>query len=588
MSKIRAHLRNYRRSSLFAGFVAVSLLVAPQVDAFGPECMPQYPMVVWHADPAHQALIAWTTEDAGSASVVHFDVESHAGDPNAYANAMNLVTTGEYSDGGQFYHHAVLDGLEPSTRYYFAVETDGFISEERWFVSGPEDDRPIRLLYGGDSRSDSENRRAMNDRIAALVDEDPNTIALVHGGDYINDGDDWSQWAEWLYDHQNVVTADGRMLPIVPARGNHEAGAEIYNEVFGFPGGAETNYWTMGIGPQIRFVQLDSNVSHGGDQRDFLEQELQAAQDSRWILANYHRPAFPAVKSPGDALVQWVPLFEQYNADLVCESDGHVLKRTVPIRNGEMDPTGIVYVGEGGLGVSQREPISQWYLDAPGMSMSGHHVQRISIGADEMLYEAILMDGQIADSYSLAPRREGTVILPEFVAAEPDGADVIEVELSKDMDPDRLADPQTYAIDGGTVLGVEVLDDRVVVLTTEPLEAGEHTLSGNELTDLAGNAVEGSIGFIVAPGDPPAADESGSETTDSGGDDTDGDEDDSDAETAAPEDDDQPPSSSDTDTDGASGGDADGGDGCGCRHDGDAGATSLLLLGLLVLRRRRG
>ncbi len=60
----------------------------------------------------------------------------------------------------------------------------------------------------------------------------------------------------------------------------------------------------------------------------------------RWVLVNYHKPAFPAVKDPEDyrfARVHeyWVPLFDQYRPDLVIESDGHCLKRTLSILNGQ-------------------------------------------------------------------------------------------------------------------------------------------------------------------------------------------------------------------------------------------------------------
>ena len=111
------------------------------------------------------------------------------------------------------------------------------------------------------------------------------------------------------------------------------------------------------------------------------------------------------MKKPGSPKKFWVPLFEQFNVDLVVESDGHVIKRTVPIRNEKQDPTGIVYVGEGGLGVSQRRPHrDRWYLKAPGMASSGHHVMRVSFGKEQLDYEAILLDRKVADRTQLRPR----------------------------------------------------------------------------------------------------------------------------------------------------------------------------------------
>ena len=91
--------------------------------------------------------------------------------------------------------------------------------------------------------------------------------------------------------------------------------------------------------------------------------------------------------------------------DLVVESDGHVIKRTVPIRNEKKDPTGIVYVGEGGLGVPQRSPkTDRWYLQKPGMAGADHHVMRITFAKKSMDYEVVLLDQSKADSMTFLPR----------------------------------------------------------------------------------------------------------------------------------------------------------------------------------------
>ena len=101
------------------------------------------------------------------------------------------------------------------------------------------------------------------------------------------------------------------------------------------------------ISPKVALVTLNSEISAGGDQQAWLAKTLYDLRPKvRWLLAEYHRPVWPAVKSPGKAKKFWLPLFEKFNLDLVVESDGHVIKRTVPIRNEKKDPTGIVYVGE--------------------------------------------------------------------------------------------------------------------------------------------------------------------------------------------------------------------------------------------------
>lgn len=104
------------------------------------------------------------------------------------------------------------------------------------------------------------------------------------------------------------------------------------------------------------------------------------------------------------ALPSWVPLFEKFDVDLVCEAVGRNIKRTVPIRNGRKDETGVVYIGEGGLGVRQRTPKEdRWYLKKPGMADRGHHVQLLTFTPDKLQYRCVLLGGKVLDRHVLAP-----------------------------------------------------------------------------------------------------------------------------------------------------------------------------------------
>lgn len=402
----------YRRSiavlSLIVG--AWALLVA-----CGPTQHPEYSTwtdnrtapphlrVTWLEDPAHEMVVSWTTRGSED-NAVYYDTEPRHGELDAYAHRTDAELNGAYGGVEPTYHHTLLSDLEPSTTYYFTVVSDGRVSTEFHVVTAPADDASFKLLSGGDSRSNRANRRAMNRRISTIFEEDPEILALVHGGDYVVDGKQWELWNHWLEDHQLTTTSEGRVLPIIPVRGNHESSGPLFDEVFGFPGGVKKDYFRTKLGDGVTLLTLDTNTALTGDQRDWLAAELADARDSRWLLTSYHRPAFPAVKSSGPARDHWVPLFEQYDVDLVLESDGHALKRTVPIRDDQYDPTGVTYVGEGGLGVGQRSPKDRWYLDRPGYAESAHHVQLLEFGRDRLGYRAIGGDGTILDMHTLEPR----------------------------------------------------------------------------------------------------------------------------------------------------------------------------------------
>lgn len=498
-SVFRSPGRTARQLGTVGGLLGTALALVVARGGVAADSTPTQFRLVWGEDPMHEATVSWSTTDSAGPHVLHYGLEPGGGDPAAYAQEVT-ANDGEYTRGllgfldeRGYYHHGRLQGLQPATRYYFVVVSNGVVSREFHFDTAPADDRTFKLLYGGDSRSDRSKRRDVNDRIRALVENDPRILGFAHGGDYIMSGLSWRQWSDWLDDHQHTITEDGKLLPLIVARGNHEADGELYDEVFDSPGENEDNYYTTYLGSQAALVTLNSNASQGGDQRAFLDDALDRATASRrWVVANYHRPAYPGVKEPGGALEHWVPLFEQYDVDLVCESDGHVLKRTVPIRGGEQADDGIVYVGEGGLGVNQRTPVDYWYLDAPGMSQSAHHVQVLTFRADRIAYEAVGEDGSSLDTWEGYVRREGSPDHP--IALNVLGEPVrVSVTFSKPMDEDTAADPAHYTVDGRQVNSVVSSDGgHRFELTVDELVDGEHVLAiGEQVLDRDGLAVEG-------------------------------------------------------------------------------------------------
>ena len=126
----------------------------------------------------------------------------------------------------------------------------------------------------------------------------------------------------------------------------------------------------------------------------------------RWILVQYHVPSYGSVKEYAQGESQrrnWVPLFEEFGVDLVMEADHHSLKRTVPIyQDKENAEKGIVYIGDGALGVPQRKPdTSRWYLQSPGMASQGHHVHLLEFTTEKITGTAIGLEREIHDQFEI-------------------------------------------------------------------------------------------------------------------------------------------------------------------------------------------
>lgn len=405
------HLYIRRLIILFLISISPSLSTVSNFAETHNPTVPKHLRVSWTSDPGTSAIISWSTLKPTENPFVRFRKKN-----SDEKFSVTPTVEGRFqSDKSELhYQHATLVDLLPDTAYEFQVSQNETISSTYYFITASAIDRPFSLLHGGDSRSDHVARRKMNLMIAELVktsfeDEDLSNdiIALAHGGDYVADGSKLTQWSKWMDDHELTIGKDGRMLPVIPARGNHDK-SELFNQVFGFKE-KDKNHYALDLNPTVRFVTLNTEISTAGDQAKWLNRELKKSRPNyRWLLAQYHRPAYPAVKAPGTALQSWVPVFEKYNVDLVCEADGHNIKRTLPIRGNVMDSTGVVYIGEGGLGVGQRTPkADRWYLQPPGMSDSASHVFVLTFEDEQIKGKCIRLDQTLADDFSLNARKIG-------------------------------------------------------------------------------------------------------------------------------------------------------------------------------------
>jgi hypothetical protein len=375
-------------------------------------------------------MIAWTTPAAGRSHAVHFDTQPRQGRLGTYAQQTGALPSRKYpivkTDAGTpegWAQNVLLRNLQPATKYFFVVVSDATVSREFHFVTAPADDRPVKLLYGADSRRPPSlpephlDRRSINRLVATLVEEQPDIVALAHGGDYCS-RDEWRYMSDWLSDWELTITASGRVVPIIPTRGNHES-KNGFEEMFYWPDFKVPYYYATELSARVTLLTLNTNVSKAGDQRDWLAAELarQRAHPGKWIAVQYHVPSYPSVKSFNNGAQQrqhWVPLFEQHQVSLVCEADDHMLKRTVPIFGDRHDPErGITYIGDGGAGVPQRVPdLTRWYLKTPGFAKPAHHVHLIEFATGEMRVTALSPAKETLDQFTLKARVPATPIAP--------------------------------------------------------------------------------------------------------------------------------------------------------------------------------
>ena len=365
-----------------------------------------HPRVTWTENPAKHAIISWTSTQLGKENYVLYDTltglnSQKSLQTKSVKDGKISMREMDYTEGVPegYFHHAELFNLMPSTTYYFKFCTDGICSDEFNFLTAPVQDIAFSIISGGDSRLGGEKpryagrtphveRQEMNRIIASLTEEDPSVLAFAHGGDYCTTAD-WRHLYWWFEDHELTITKDKRILPLIIARGNHEHEigflenfwlGEISNE------NSDGYFFMTQLSPSAALITLNTETSMAGNQLEFLEETLEESrQDFKWMFTQYHKPAYPAVKDYDredfyHVRRYWVPLFEQYKISMAWESDGHSLKKTSPLLDGKVNPEGIIYVGEGGLGVPQRKPdVGRWYFSDGSLVESAHHVWKIDV-----------------------------------------------------------------------------------------------------------------------------------------------------------------------------------------------------------------
>lgn len=319
---------------------------------------PQYLRVMFQDNPSTSFIIGWNRfESDRSSDRVYYDTIDHGTDINSYRYSQ---TPDYYSSYIGFESAFVkLENLEPDTRYYFVIENNFGITE-RYYVDTLTDDpnERISIISGGDSRNNRLPRQSANILVRKLK---PHFVYF--GGDMTNLGTT-RQWRQWFEDWQLSIGADGRVTPIVPARGNHEYGNGILQALFWLP---VWNYYSFNVNDLIHVITLNSEMSTGGSQLNWLMNDLEENKHTRWTIAQYHKPMRPHVerKKEGTGVYKhWAQPFYDYGVDIVYESDSHTVKSTWPIRPSNEegsfegfirdDENGVVYVGEGCWGAPIR------------------------------------------------------------------------------------------------------------------------------------------------------------------------------------------------------------------------------------------
>jgi len=325
---------------------------------------------VFTDDPSTKINIIFNTASENTNPILYYGTNPTQVNSNTSAKAFKDNTLSNESFG-MYNTFVVLNNLTPDTKYYFKISDSDGSTPTYYFETIPDNpNKRLSFICGGDSRQNKDIRIIANTVVSKLKPH-----AVFFDGDFTDNGTD-EQWQDWLENWQSSISSDGRITPLVPARGNHERNNAELTKLFGTN---STAVYSLSFGGNLfKAYTLNSQITtiSYSSQTVWLKDQLQNDGDYFYRFAQYHQPARPhtALKNDGAAqYAYWSPLFYQYNVDLVLEGDSHMASTTYPIipcTGGygcvdgfmENEVNGTVYTGQGSWGAPLRpaDDIRPW------------------------------------------------------------------------------------------------------------------------------------------------------------------------------------------------------------------------------------
>jgi hypothetical protein len=313
---------------------------------------------MWRGNTSNSIVIGWD-QVSGDSPILYYSLIDLGKEVDKYP----LSSEPSHQNGAKKMKNTFvrLENLLPNSVYYFVIRDSEGISRKYSFKTIPMNPSKLSIVAGGDSRNHREVRRHSNICVSKLRAD-----FVLFSGD-MTDGDTADEWKDWLDDWELTISNEGRITPIVVARGNHEKNNEGLYQLFDLP--SPHCVYGLTFGQDLLFVaSLNSLIAPGGKQKIWIETMLQEHEDFHWKFAQYHFPMRPHNSRKPEANEQsdlWAPIFEKYKLNLAIESDAHLSKITYPIvrntgpksQDGFMrdDQRGVTYIGEGGWGAPLRQ-----------------------------------------------------------------------------------------------------------------------------------------------------------------------------------------------------------------------------------------
>ena len=399
----------------------------PKQELYKPTPVPDRTILTPSGDPATQQGVSWRTD--ATVTTPQAQVAKTGGGPAFKNSATTIVASSSEPVVGTlgypaYFHTATFSDLKPETDYLYRVGDGTNWSEWFAFTTASDQDKPFSFIYYGDAQNDIREhvsrvfRRAFTDR--------PRASLLVHAGDLVNTAANDDEWGEWFH----AAGFINGMVNTIATPGNHE-----------YTGTLLAPYWRPQFdwpdnGPQgtsaahtalegtvfhvdyqdVRFISLNSNLAAMADpagKAQFLEvqatwlRKVLADNPNRWTVVTFHHPVWSnsAGRNNPDIRAAWLPIFEEFNVDLVLQGHDHTYGRG----RRAVDPTRPSEAGDGPIyvvsvsGPKMYEPSTQNWSENGGevrkQARDTQLYQLVDVTRSAIRYEARTATGHLFDGF---------------------------------------------------------------------------------------------------------------------------------------------------------------------------------------------
>ena len=317
-------------------------------------------------------VISWETSEKTRKNTVHWGSTPALGN---ITNEKNILKRN--------LHQVRVEDLNPSTKYYYKVVSDTIESKLYTFHTSFEPDNTVKFVVYGDSRGVWDNWENAN--IVAQVIEEQQPYFVLHTGDLVKNGINWSQWIDFFSISKFIHNST-----LYPCVGNHEYHALPYFQYFSLPG---NEWWYSFDNGPVHFIALDSSVGIGLKvvQLFWMINDLRS-NDQPFTVVFFHHPLYSSGDHGSTLHLRWLwkPVFEYFDVDIVFNGHDHCYERA-QVNN-------ITYVVTGGGGAPLYDVGCSWWTVHAEKT---YHYCLVTANQSVLTFEAIKPDGTLFDAFSI-------------------------------------------------------------------------------------------------------------------------------------------------------------------------------------------